>query len=174
MRHGRLSLATLLSFALGCAHGDEVEVGEDSVRVSPEVVAESADRAEDALDSEATVRLTDPSGTLRGDADLSGDAETWRLEVEITPPEGASGWRGFVVRGDCESPTGQVVQLSPFAADEDGFESVTVFPRAWLKAGTSYAVTVRGEDGATTACGNIGEIRASTSETDRRSPPAAP
>ena len=156
----RVTIVLLLALAaaLACAHGDEVEVGEDSVRVPPEVVTESADRAEDRLDRESTVRLIGPDGEILGSADLSGDDDAWRVEIEIDPPQGAAGWRAFVVRGDCDGPRGRVVQLDPFAADDDGFESVTRVPRAWLKAGTSYAVRVLDGEGGVAACGEIGEI----------------
>lgn len=158
MRSAIPLLLALVALAVACAHGDEVEVGEDTVGVPPRAVAGTGERAEEAVDSEATLRRADGDGDVIGYADLSGDAETLRLEVELSPPSGTTAWGGFIVRGDCASASGRIVQLSGFVADGDGFESVTVFPRAWLEAGVRYAVSVHDEDGRAAVCGELGAV----------------
>lgn len=142
----RLATPLLALVAIACAHsGADIEGGRNA---DP--------------DPSATARMVGPDGDVVGHAHLTEADGMWRLDIGIGPVDGTSDWSGFVVRGDCEKPSGQVVQIDAFAADDGGFESVTTFPAAWLKPGTPYAIRVLDGEGGMAACGDVGEVRAAT------------
>lgn len=141
----RLAIPLLALVAIACAHSGAGQVGRNA---DP--------------DPSAPVRMVGPAGDVVGNAHLTEDDGMWRLEIGIGPADGASDWSGFVVRGDCEKASGRVVQIDAFAAADGGFESVTTFPAAWLKPGTPYAIRLDDAEGGTSACGDVGEIRAAT------------
>jgi hypothetical protein len=153
----------------GCTHGQRDEVGETADDVAEETgemteqvaeeTREAADAAEDALDFETTTEINALAGSaIRGNADLSYDDDTARIEVELEGSNDTSAHSAMLHRGTCASLGAMVVHLNAFAAEGSGMESVTTFPTSQLAEGEIYLVAVHGPDGAVVACGEFDPI----------------
>lgn len=139
--------------------GEAAEEGEEAARAVARETAQGADRAEDFFDLEVTIDLAARGADgLSGDADLSHGDDARRIEIELegTPSASASSYDAMVARGTCEQQNGQAVELEGFTADNDGLESVTVFPAGRLSASNApYSIRVTGPGGGLVSCGEI-------------------
>lgn len=161
-------VVTLLSLvAAGCGSTQETRtadteggVGEETAEAAEavgEAAQEGADRLEDAIDDEVTVRLSPVGGSsVSGDADLRSSGASTRVEVELTGLTAGSTYTTEIHSGTCMEAGTTVAELEPVVASgmEAGSTS-TIDPSVLGMYEAHHHIAVIDETGTIVACGEL-------------------